>query len=131
MVTCIAVTVAFMPHYNFLALFFTFLTFNGIGGGSWDSSNNIWLIEMWPKHNGPIMQFTQFMYGLGTIVGPILVSPYVHGDPDNSTETANTTDITPEERIKELTLPFAVTGTIQIIGIYKIVGSIEISFLFY
>lgn len=112
MVTLIAVTTAMMPHYKYLALFFICMVFNGTGGGSWDSSNNIWLVEMWPEHNGPVMQFTQFMYGLGTIVGPIMISPYVHGD-DNSTVTAN---ITAEERETELTKPFALAGVIQIIG---------------
>ena len=105
----LATTIALVPHFNQLWILFVALVFNGIGGGTWDSNNNVWLVEMWPTFNAPLIQVSQFMYGLGTIIGPIIVSPYVHGD------NTNTTNWSPEFRRKELTFPFALTGIIQAI----------------
>ena len=97
---------AFVPYYGSVYLLFAAVTFNGIGGGSWDSSNNIWLVEMWPNKHASVMQSSQFMYGLGTIISPTLISPYVSG---------NSTQETPAMRIKSLRTPFAIVGAIQII----------------
>lgn len=105
MVSLIALSMTFVPYYGSIYLLFAAITLNGIGGGSWDSSNNIWLVEMWPDKHASVMQSSQFMYGLGTIISPALISPYVSG---------NSTQMTPSERIKSLSLPFTVVGVIQI-----------------
>ena len=108
LVACLSVTVATAPHFPYLWALFVAITVNGIGGGTWDSNNNVWLVEMWPQKNAPLIQGSQFMYGLGSIFGPIIVSPFVHGD--------NSSDWTPEERRRELTVPFSASGAIQILG---------------
>ncbi|OTF70693.1 hypothetical protein BLA29_005916 [Euroglyphus maynei] len=106
MVSLIALTMAFVPYYGSIYLLFAAITLNGIGGGSWDSSNNIWLVEMWPNKHASVMQSSQFMYGLGTIISPALISPYVSG---------NSSQHTPAERIESLRLPFTIVGVIQIL----------------
>ncbi|KAI2805923.1 hypothetical protein BLOT_004933 [Blomia tropicalis] len=109
LVSSLAFTTSLVPYYGSLWLLFVCMVLNGIGGGTWDSNNNVWLVEMWPRINAPIIQASQFMYGAGTIVGPILVSPYVHG------ENTNTSYVSPDERKRSLALPFIGTGIIQII----------------
>lgn len=117
LVTVLAVTTTMVPYYGQLWGLFLAITLNGIGGGTWDSNNNVWIVEMWPAINAPLIQASQFFYGLGTIVGPIIVSPYVHGENANSTNatTTNVTNWTPDERKDQLTLPFGLTGAIQIV----------------
>ncbi|KAH9395173.1 hypothetical protein TYRP_020929 [Tyrophagus putrescentiae] len=123
LVAVLAVTTTLVPFYGRLWALFLAITLNGIGGGTWDSNNNVWIVEMWPAINAPLIQASQFFYGLGTIVGPIIVSPYVHGENGNSTNATTTTTAanvtanwTPEERKEQLTLPFGLTGAIQIVG---------------
>ena len=86
----------------------------GIGSGAWDSASSIWLVDMWPIGNGPILQASQFMYGLGSICAPILVSPFVFGDTNHT--GANNHTITISDRIRALTYPFTIAGIVQAIG---------------
>lgn len=122
-VMCIvlAITISLVPHYSHLWLLFTALVFNGLGGGCWDSSNNIWLVDIWKSNNGPIMQASQFMYGLGTIVGPVIVSPFVHGEDHDNNKTIE--DYPPEKLVHDLSLPFIIVGAIQIISKTKVVSN--------
>ncbi|CAG2108049.1 unnamed protein product [Medioppia subpectinata] len=52
----------------------------GVGAGAWDSASSIWMVEMWAHNSGPLLQILQCMYGLGSIVGPLIVGQYVLGD---------------------------------------------------
>ncbi|KAI7688453.1 hypothetical protein SSS_08175 [Sarcoptes scabiei] len=110
MILCISITIVFVPYYSLYQLLFFGVTLNGIAGGSWDSSNNLWLVEMWPEHHASILSGVQFMYGLGTIVSPSLMSPYVSG------LNTNKSTVTPIERRSRLTTPFVIVSIIQSIA---------------
>ena len=62
----------------------------GMGSGAWDSGNSLWLIEMWKDKVPPVFQIQAMMYGVGSIIAPLVVSPFVLGDLTNGT-TDNTT----------------------------------------
>ena len=62
---------------------FNFISF--VGAGAWDSGNSVWLIEMWKDQAPSLLQIQQMMYGIGTIIAPLLVSPFVVGDLSNKT----------------------------------------------
>ncbi len=76
------------------------------------------------------MQFSQFMYGIGTIFGPLLDKPYLTGEQVlDSVETniLNITELTFDnmtgingkiDRRSNLKTPFLISGIIQIIGIH-------------
>ncbi|XP_054162218.1 major facilitator superfamily domain-containing protein 4B-like [Oppia nitens] len=52
----------------------------GFGVGCWNSSNNVVLIEIW-KHRSPtILLLCHMLWGLGTILGPLLIEPYIIGN---------------------------------------------------
>lgn len=107
----LAITIALVPYYGHVWLLFVCIVVNGLGGGSWDSSNNVWLVEMWTENNAPVMQSSQFFYGMGTIVGPMIVGPYVHGENNHTTGYV----WSGEQRQKLLTFPFALVGLLQLI----------------
>ena len=108
-----AVTIALLPYYGTFYLAVSALVMNGIGSGAWDSASSFWLVEMWPVGNAPILQGSQFMYGLGSIVSPILASPFVYGEANVT--TGNQT-LTVEHRIQQLAYPFVIVGALQTIG---------------
>ncbi len=93
-------------------------------------ANNVWLIEMWRQKSASIMQFSQFIYGIGTFFGPLLDKPYLTGEQvldsvetniSNITELIfdNMTDIYGNiDRRSNLKTPFLISGIIQIIGIH-------------
>ncbi|XP_054163819.1 major facilitator superfamily domain-containing protein 4B-like [Oppia nitens] len=123
----ISITIAVMPlSPTLLALYMcSFVTL--LGGGAWNAAHNVWLIELWQHSSPPILQFSQFMYGLGCILAPLLVKPYLTGElsPNNSTVISNitttttlptitTTDINESvDRRSLLRIPFMVDGLIQ------------------
>src|SRR5699024_9604547 len=77
---------------------------------------------IWPKANAAILQGNMFMSGIGSIVAPLMVAPYVHGD-DNV--TAGNETITVEMRIRDLAIPFGVEGVLQSVGKFFNVFQIE------
>lgn len=52
----------------------------GFGIGNWNGANNVILIEMWQEKSPSILQFSQFIYGVGTILGPLLTEKFVIGE---------------------------------------------------
>ena len=121
----ISIAITVMPFApNLLALYFcSFVTLSG--GGAWNAANGVWLIEMWHKSSPPVLQFSQFMYGLGCILAPLLVKPYLTGElASNSTivpivSTTTLSTITSTEINKAidrralLKTPFMINGLIQ------------------
>jgi MFS family permease len=106
----------------------------GLSTSAWNNTNNVWLIELWPQNNAPVLQFSQFMFGIGTIFGPLIDRPYLTGETEfdfedpinlgtNTSLIANTTFMTEDnERRSKLKTPFLITGIIQIIGIHLFFG---------
>lgn len=110
-----ALTIAIVPFCGHYIALFVVMTLNGIGAGAWDSSNSIWLVEMWPDLNSVTLQVSQFTFGVGTIIGPLLVAPFVYGEASNDTNS-KAFNVTAEERQHSLALPFAISGMLQIVG---------------
>ncbi|XP_046914855.2 sodium-dependent glucose transporter 1A [Dermatophagoides farinae] len=108
LVATMAVMIAFTPYFGSIELFFVATALLSIGGGCWDSAINVWIVEMWPDHQASVMQALQFMYGIGSIICPSLMSPFVKGI---TNQTVNV-----EARQTSLMKPFIAIGIIQIIG---------------
>ncbi|XP_054162209.1 uncharacterized protein LOC128960162 [Oppia nitens] len=109
----------------------------GFGVGSWNGCNNVVLVEMW-KHRSPSMLlFAQFVWGVGTILGPLLVEAYVIGNdvcPGVTQEEchrqqqqhSNPTTVEPNSRCTEwclnfdrrpqLKIPFLIGGCLELLG---------------
>lgn len=45
LVAVLAITTTLVPYYGHLWALFLAITLNGIGGGTWDSNNNVWIVE--------------------------------------------------------------------------------------
>lgn len=112
-VLLMALCTSLLPHYGHLWLAFAMMGLAGLGSGCWDSCVNFWLVEMHPRYHGAILQANMFFSGLGGIVAPLMVAPFVHG---NANHTAENETITVEMRIAHLQVPFAVEGVLQSIG---------------
>ncbi|CAG2174652.1 unnamed protein product [Oppiella nova] len=125
----------FAPSYvDFCAMLQTNMTyiglipicqaFGGICGSlcAWNNSNNVWLMEMW-QHNSPsVLLFSQAIYGIGTIIGPLVVKPFLSGlsagdnsGPEAINSTVDWSELSNEVSHK-LKTPFLITGLIEVIG---------------
>jgi len=125
MISVLGVGTALVPFCPNLILLYICSLISQTGSGAWDNANSIWLIEMWQQRSPAILQFSQFMYGTGTMLGPLLAAPFLTGELRNETITTNisipttqstisTTDINLTiDRRPKLKIPFIIGGAIQ------------------
>ncbi|KAI1309029.1 Major facilitator superfamily domain-containing protein 4A [Halotydeus destructor] len=82
MITFIALVIsgatAFVtPLARQIVMLFTFQLINGIASGMMDSAGNVFCLELWGKENQPFMQALHFMFGIGGLISPLIVSQYL------------------------------------------------------
>ena len=85
-------------------------------------------MEMWQSRSASMLLFSQGIYGVGTILGPLVVRPYLTGEfeyPDdliitNSTNSNSTSDDDADELARtisaKLKTPFLIDGIIVLLG---------------
>ncbi|CAG2180384.1 unnamed protein product, partial [Oppiella nova] len=117
-----------MPYSTQIWHLYLCIFLYGLGIGAWNNSNNVILIEMWQQSSPSFLQFSQFIYGVGTILGPLIVGPYLTGGVNymERLEVGNgtyrlvwndTTVINNDwERRSRLKFPYMVGGLLQMIG---------------
>jgi len=63
---------------NFI-IYYLFGFISGLGAGTLDTVQTVWLIEMWDETSGSILQLSESTFGLGCFIGPLIVEQYVKG----------------------------------------------------
>ncbi|CAG2173892.1 unnamed protein product, partial [Oppiella nova] len=126
-----AIGTAFIPHSSNLYILYTCAIGLGMGSGIINCVVNVWIIEMWLQKSAPVLQIPGLTYGLGSIVTPLLLKPFLRdkfsGDSDTTTTGPGITVSTPdsvtyaynedyeEHRRSLLKTPFLILGIIQMI----------------
>lgn len=122
---------------NSRALFCLYISAFVIGtcAGAWSNAKTVWLIEIWQKRSAPVLHLCSFLFGIGTIIGPLLEECHLTGEVqiqlnatnlDNGTSRGdpsltNQTSEDPavyelSERRAKLMIPFLIIGSMQFIG---------------
>lgn len=110
-----AITSTLVPFTRNIWQLFVCAFLFGVGAGAWITSYNVWLIEMWKGKAGQVLFLSQLMYGVGSVVGPLIDRPYLTGEPEN-----NSTIISVEDRRDKLTVPYLISGGVQVICQYSL-----------
>src|SRR5689334_12559657 len=95
MVTLMGVFIGMLPLAQNLWQFYAYYFLWYMGGAAFDSGNAVWTVEMWKERSPPVLQLAQMMYGIGSIVGPLLTQPYIVGDLSNTTDPSTLHNLTP------------------------------------
>lgn len=77
---CTALTsflVAFIPYWRTLYSLISAFIVMGIIMGFGDANINVFLIHIWGKENPPFMQALHFCYGLGALLAPLIIEPFL------------------------------------------------------
>lgn len=124
-----AISTSSLPFCQHLWHFYLSTLGYGLGSGVWYSAYNVWVIEMWGQNSAPILQFSQFMYGIGTIFGPMIDKPFLTGElihslnktisKLNETKTITIPEILELDNIErrdKLHVPFLIIGSLELIG---------------
>lgn len=75
-------------------LFFAVGGVLGTSVGFYDSTQMVWIIEIWQEASGPFIQTQHFCYALGTIISPLVVAPFLNRN-EKSIKNYNTTIASP------------------------------------
>ena len=126
--TVISLSIAMFPYSENLTVLFALTMFLGMGSGIVNTVINIWLAELWGINCAPVLQIPGFTFGIGTILAPVIIKPYLldKSAQSNSTSTWSTTtteayDFNFEnERRQLLKTPYLIIGYFQIICKFKI-----------
>ncbi|CAG2106501.1 unnamed protein product [Medioppia subpectinata] len=62
----------------------------GLGAGAWINAKNVWTIELWQHRSAPVLQLSALMFGVGSILGPLIDDPYLIGHIKQLTVIDNT-----------------------------------------
>lgn len=83
------------PLFSHIYAMYVLIALAGISCGCIDCIGNCWIIHIWGKENPPFMQIIHFMYGVGALIAPFLVEPFllnkaadefdIHASDSNST----------------------------------------------
>ena len=124
-----SISLATMPLSSYIWYLYLAGFLRSLGFGSIDSYSYVWIIEMWKQNYSPVLHLSQLMFGLGTVVGPLLAKPYLIGDITKLSDTSlnttigymNTTineDINYTiDRRSKLMIPFLIGGAITSLGL--------------
>jgi MFS family permease len=130
-ISLMGISTALLPFSQNLSHFYSCVFGYGLGSGVWFSAYNVWVIEIWQQNSAPILQLSQFMYGIGTIFGPLIDRPYLTGELIHSLNNGaiNTMGNTTEDQSLEAMLaednvirrdklhtPFLIIGALECIG---------------
>ncbi|CAG2114286.1 unnamed protein product [Medioppia subpectinata] len=138
-ISFMGVATIFLPYVRQLYQLYLCMFFYGFGVGAWNNSNNVWLIEMRQKRSPSVLLFSQGIYGVGTILGPLgiygvgtilgplVVKPYLSGlsasdmssddDVNDNSNSSDTAGAHMASQVSErLRTPFLITGCIKFIG---------------
>ena len=113
MLILLGISLIFIPHASLYVLYVCGFVI-GVGGGSWDSAFNVWIIEIWQQNSGPILQLSQFAFGIGSIIGPLIDKPFIVGEPEHDQSDQPKNDHV--NRSTLLSTPFAIIGGFQLLG---------------
>lgn len=78
-VTAYGISTALLPMSPSFWFMYLFGLIEGIGAGVIDVVKTVWLIEMWDSKSGSLLQLSEFGYGLGITIGPLVVGPFLVG----------------------------------------------------
>ena len=116
-----SISLTAIPFTTNLILFYGCALAFGTCLGAWVAAYNVWLIEIWQKNSSKALFVSQLMYGSGSVLGPLIDSPFLTGEPKNTTDSAlvdnfhNSSVISAEERRIKLEVPFMIAGGLQLI----------------
>ncbi len=118
------ITTVLVPYSYNLWHFYLLICIYGLGAGVWMIAYKVWILEMFPSKSGSLFNLTFFMYGLGTILGPLIEGPYLTGEIGHNYNESYVLNSTIElmakhdERRNKLKKPFLIIGVIGLIGKY-------------
>ena len=79
LLSAMGICLSMIPHVSSLIMLLICGGLIGFGMGGWDCAVTPWLVEVWNDKVGPVLQGCSMLYSIGTILGPLVVQPFITG----------------------------------------------------
>ena len=79
LLSAMGICLSMIPHASSLIMLLICGGLIGFGMGGWDCAVTPWLVEVWNDKVGPALQGCSMFYSIGTILGPLVVQPFITG----------------------------------------------------
>ncbi|XP_037036785.1 sodium-dependent glucose transporter 1C-like isoform X2 [Bradysia coprophila] len=103
-ITALVTSLYIMPYCPTITMFFICGGMVGCSAGLHDSSQMVWMIEIWQHKAGPFIQAQHLSYAIGTVIPTVIVAPFLNKN-DNTTDSSATDAST-------MHIPFLIIGTL-------------------
>jgi hypothetical protein len=80
---------ALTPHLPSINSLYVNFALNGYASAGIESITDVWIIEMWQQECGPYVQALHFVFGLGSVMTPLVVEPYLSGKVSEDIDSDN------------------------------------------
>ncbi|CAG7717547.1 unnamed protein product [Allacma fusca] len=126
--SCIMATGVFsIPHVPTETLFFVIAGVIGFTAGGFDTSQTVWMLEMWRGEAGVYIQAQFFFYALGSTVAPLLLKPFLLEESKDKNITLETSfpdsfpttmpsSVSNSTGESQLYIPLSISGSIITLG---------------
>lgn len=127
-----AIAVTLVPHSPNLLSLYSIAIGIGLGAGVLNTVINVWIIEMWKEKSPSILQIPGLTFGIGTIMSPLIIKPFLtenysdilqkstsidntfNGTTPESNANPYYNEVYEEGRRSLLTTPFVIVGLVQV-----------------
>ena len=100
---CFTAAFAWIKTLWLLLLFFAL---NGACLGYFESGSNVYIIYLWGKETPPFMQSLQFMFGVGALLVPMIIKPFLIVRDESEEDELKINEYHPED--VQLWIPFTI-----------------------
>ncbi|CAG2103982.1 unnamed protein product [Medioppia subpectinata] len=80
LVLVMATATSMVPNSPHVTVLYACALAVGTCAGAWSNAKTVWLIEIWQTSNAPVLHLCSFLFGIGTIIGPLVDKQFVLGD---------------------------------------------------
>ena len=125
----LGITVSFVTQIQDFYVFSVLQFVVGVTSGAAINGCEAWILEIWGESCAPYMQALQFFRGLGYILGPIIVEPFLAPELEDllSTTTSGLTEVEDPSNVTEsaedeielkshIYIPYMINGVMLILG---------------
>ncbi|KAJ6650145.1 Sodium-dependent glucose transporter 1 [Pseudolycoriella hygida] len=101
-----AFSIYMTPYCPTKIFFFVIGGLLGFSSGMYDSTQMVWIIEIWQHKSGPFIQAQHFCYAIGAIIPSLIVAPFLNEN-DHSSNT----------EMPQIHIPFLIIGTLTTLAV--------------
>ena len=109
-----------LPHCKSIYLLYVCGMLQCITLGGLDAGHNVWIMEIWQEKSSTVLQGARFACGLGAILSPLIVKPFITGELNKHNSTLQQTNTSSYDdgidREAKLTIPYCINGSFCLVG---------------